>query len=100
MYKLYNHQIGIKINIEQNIEDINLLDEELFMSKEEKGVYNQCLNIELEKKHLFQIKKPIVCYVNLIGNKFKNEFHKKRNKFKLTHKSPCQLCGTICIHTK
>ena len=53
MYKLYNHQIGIKINIEQNTEDINLLDEELLMSKEEKGVYNQCLNIELEKKNIY-----------------------------------------------
>lgn len=57
MYKLYNHQIGIKINIEQNIEDINLLDEELFMSKEEKGVHNQCLNIELEKKTFIPNKK-------------------------------------------
>ena len=39
--KTYINCIIIKSvsNIEQNIEDINLLDEELFMSKEEKGVY-------------------------------------------------------------
>lgn len=40
--KTYINCIIIKsvLNIEQDIEDINVLDEELFMSKEENGVYN------------------------------------------------------------
>ena len=32
------------------------MDEELFMSKEEKGVYNQCLNTDLVMKSMIMLK--------------------------------------------
>ena len=45
--------------VDQAVKDVNLLDEDLFMSRDEYGVFNRYLNFDL-KKHFYQTKKQIV----------------------------------------
>lgn len=64
----------------------------MFLSKEENGVYNKYLNLNLKKTFLPD-EKANSCFVNLIVNRFRDQFNNKKYKFKLDHKSLCELCG-------
>lgn len=76
----------------KQVKNIDLLDEDLFLSKEENGVYNKYLSLNLKKTFLPD-EKANSCFVNLIVNRFRDQFNNKKYKFKLDHKSLCELCG-------
>ena len=72
----------------------DLLDEDLFMSNIENGVYNRYLNIDLDKR-----KRNIndnSCFVKLIIKRFQKAFvrasYNKSYKFDLTIETLCNLC--------
>ena len=74
----------------------DLLDEDLFMSKEELGVYSRYININLDKR--VKNVQDNSCYVNIIVHRFQKAFIKayqqnKRYKFDLTRETLCDLCG-------
>ena len=74
----------------------NLLDEDLFMSRKEHGVYNRYINIDLKKEEVDM--QDNSCYVNIIVQRFQKAFRKayQKNKsytFDLTKETLCDLCG-------
>ena len=74
----------------------DLLDEDLFMSKEEHGVYSRYININLNKR--VRNVQDNSCYVKLIVKRFQKAFIKahqqnKSYKFDLTAQTLCDLCG-------
>ena len=73
------------------VKDVNLLDEDLFMSRDEYGVFNRYLNFDLKKTFLPN-EKANSCFVNIIVNRFKDQFNNKKYKFKLNHETLCELC--------
>ena len=60
----------------------DLLDEDLFMSKEEHGVYNRYINIDLKKGEMDM--QDNSCYVNIIVQRFQKAFI-KLNKIRVIH---------------
>ena len=76
---------------DQAVKDVNLLDEDLFMSRDEYGVFNRYLNFDLKKTFLPN-EKANSCFVNIIVNRFKDQFNNKKYKFKVNHETLCELC--------
>ena len=76
---------------DQAVKDVNLLDKDLFMSRDEYGVFNRYLNFDLKKTFLPN-EKANSCFVNIIVNRFKDQFNNKKYKFKLNHETLCELC--------
>ena len=74
----------------------DLLDEDLFMSKEEHGVYSRYININPNKR--VRNVQDNSCYVKIIVKRFQKAFEKahqqnKSYKFDLTTETLCDLCG-------
>ena len=63
------------------------------MSKIEKGVYNQYLDISISEK-ILNNEIANSCYVNLIVKKYKKQLNGKNKKYKfvLNHYTLCELC--------
>ena len=97
MHKDYINCIIIKSLTSTNNETKanDLLDEDLFMSKEEHGVYNRYINIDLKKGEVDM--QDNSCYVNIIIQRFQKAFRKayqhKSYTFDLTKETLCDLCG-------
>ena len=70
---------------------IDLLDEDLFMSYQENGIFSRYLNIKPNRKIKHVLNNS--CYVNLIVKKFQTAFLNSKYKFELTAESLCELCG-------
>ena len=101
-HKTYMNCIIIKSLTDTNTDTNNetkandLLDEDLFMSREELGVYSRYININLDKR--VRNVQDNSCYVNIIVHRFQKAFIKayqrnKRYKFDLTAETLCDLCG-------
>ena len=74
----------------------DLLDEDLFMTKEEHGVFSRYININPNKR--VRNVEDNSCYVKIIVKRFQKAFEKacqqnKSYKFDLTTETLCDLCG-------
>ena len=98
-FKLFNKDyincIIIKsLTNEENINNVNdLLDEDLFMSKEEYGVFSRYIKINKNTKSV----NDNSCFIKIIVNRFQDAFikaHKHNSyKFDLTIETLCDLYG-------
>ena len=99
-FKMFNKDyincIVIKSLIDANntTEANDLLDEDLFMSKEEHGVFSRYINLDKRVRNV----EDNSCYVKMIVKRFQKAFEQvhqqyKRYNFNLTIESLCDLCG-------
>ena len=78
----------------ENINNVNdLLDEDLFMAKEEYGVFSRYIKINKNTKSV----NDNSCFIKIIVNRFHDAFIKAHQhnsyKFDLTIETLCDLCG-------
>ena len=81
-------------NIDNKAESADLLEDDLFMSREEYGVFSRYVNINKRVRNV----EDNSCFVNLIVKRFQKAFEKasiqyKKYKFVLTTETFCDLCG-------
>ena len=100
LYK--NHQSYVSCIVIKTLTDVgdetqanDILDDDLFMSRDEHGVFSRYINIDFNKRA--RDVKDNSCFVNIIINRFQKAFIKARNnnsyKFELTRETLCDLCG-------
>ena len=101
-FKMFNKDyinciiINSLTNIDNEAESSDLSDEDLFMSREEFGVFSRYVNINKRVRSV----EDNSCFVKLIVKRFQKAFEKahdqkgiKNYKFDLTIESLCDLCG-------
>ena len=82
-------------DVDETAEASDLSDEDLFLSREEHGIYSRYVNISKSVKSV----EDNSCFVKLIVKRFQKAFEQaydqksKSYKFELTTKSLCDLCG-------